>query len=155
MIEKILDNFSFRRVLDWASSRSIQYLTIGNYCCADEVGHLSQCRYDVERLGFTPTRLPAEADLLIIQGGLSSKALWEAREIYQTMDHPKYVMAVGTCACAGGLFSHEKNYARVSTEDWGFKVDIYVPGCPPRPEAIMKGLITLQEKIRGMPVYYE
>ena len=91
---------------------------------------------------------PRQADLLIITGLVSYKAATELRAAYETMLSPKYVLAVGSCANCGGPFAPELSYSVVPGADRVLPVDVYVPGCPPRPEAIMNGLIRLQEKIR-------
>jgi NADH-quinone oxidoreductase subunit B len=137
------------RALRWARSRSLWYLATGSSCCADEVLESLGARYDLERFGCVPQFDPTQADLLIISGMVSYKAATAIREIYDQMPSPKYVLAVGACASCGGPFAPEFSYSVVPGVDRLVPVDIYVPGCPPRPEAIMNGLITLQDKIRG------
>ena len=135
------------KVLGWARSQSLWYVTTGSSCCADEVLNASGCRYDLERFGCIPATDPHQADLLIVSGSVSKKAAPHLREIYDAMAEPKYVMAVGTCANCGGLFRTDSSYSVVDGVDKIFPVDVYVPGCPPRPEAIMDGLLRLQEKM--------
>jgi len=137
------------RLLKWARSRSLWYVSTGAGCCADEVLDTMGCRYDLERFGCLPQVDPRQADLLIVSGMVSYKSAPYLKEVYDSMLMPKYVMAVGACANCGGAFSPEFSYSAVPGVDQLIPVDVYVPGCPPRPEAIMNGLIALQEKISG------
>jgi NADH-quinone oxidoreductase subunit B len=137
------------RVLKWARSQSLWYISTGTGCCADEVLSTLGCRYDLERFGCLPQTEPRHADLLIICGMISYKSAAYLREVYDTMLDPKYVLAVGACAACGGPFAPEFSYSVVPGADRLVPVDVYVPGCPPRPEAIMNGLISLQERING------
>jgi NADH-quinone oxidoreductase subunit B len=136
-------------VLKWARAQSLWYLSTNSGCCADEVLNALGCRYDLERFGCVPQVDPRQADLLIVSGAVSYKAAARLREVYEAMLGPKYVLAVGSCANCGGAFAPESSYSVVPGVDQILPVDVYVPGCPPRPEAIMNGLIALQEKIRG------
>src|SRR4051794_36233270 len=137
------------KVLNWARSRSLWYISTGTGCCADEVLDTMGCRYDLERFGCLPQVDPRQADLLIVCGMVSYKAAPYLKNLYNSMLTPKYVLAVGSCANCGGPFSPEFSYSVVPGVDRVIPVDVYVPGCPPRPEAIMNGLIALQEKICG------
>ena len=107
------------------------------------------CRYDLERFGCLPQEDPRQADLLIVSGMVSYQAAIPLRAVYDSMLAPKYVLAIGSCANCGGPFAPECSYSVMPGVDRLLPVDVYVPGCPPRPEAIMNGLIALQEKIRG------
>jgi NADH-quinone oxidoreductase subunit B len=133
----------------WARASSLAYISTGSGCCADEVLNSAGCRYDLERFGCVPQVDPVHADLLIINGFISEKAEPHLRAVYDAMKNPKYVLAVGACASGGGLFAPERTYAVRKIALNVVPVDVFVPGCPPRPEAIMDGLIELQEKIRG------
>ena len=137
------------RLLKWARSRSLWYVSTGTGCCADEVLSSLGCRYDLERFGCLPQVDARQADLLIVCGMVSYKAAPYLKNVYDAMLNPKYVLAVGACANCGGPFSPEFSYSVVPGVDQVIPVDVYVPGCPPRPEAIMNGLIALQEKISG------
>lgn len=137
------------RVLKWARAQSLWYVTTGTGCCADEILSSMGCRYDLERFGCLPQVDPRQADLLIIAGVVTYKAASHLKRAYDEMSLPKYVLAVGSCANCGGPFSPDLSYSVVPGADRIIPVDVYVPGCPPRPEAIMNGLVTLQEKIRG------
>ncbi|MBY0469891.1 NADH-quinone oxidoreductase subunit NuoB [bacterium] len=137
------------KVLSWARSSSLWYVTTGGGCCADEILAAMGPRYDLERFGCVQQIDPRQADLLIVTGLISYKAATHLRALYDQMPAPKYVMCLGSCATGGGPFAPEFSYGVVPGADRIVPVDIYVPGCPARPEAIMNGLITLQEKIRG------
>ena len=136
------------RVLGWARAQSLWYISTGSGCCADEVLNALGCRYDLERFGCVPQADPAQADLLIISGMISYKAAPHLRALYEAMPAPRYVIAVGSCANCGGAFAPEASYSVVPGAGQVVPVDVYVPGCPPRPEAIMNGLIALQDRIR-------
>lgn len=135
--------------MDWARADSLWYLSVGGGCCADEVLNAAGCRYDLERFGCLPQSEPHLADLLIVRGIVTEKAAPALLALYENMLEPKYVMAVGACANCGGLFGPEHGSPTLAGVDRLIPVDVYVSGCPPRPEAIMNGLIALQEKIRG------
>jgi NADH-quinone oxidoreductase subunit B len=139
-----------QHALQWARAQSLWYLSTGSGCCANEVLNTMGCRYDLERFGCLPQVDPRQADLLIVTGMVSYKAAAQLRAAYEKMLSPKYVLAVGSCANCGGAFAPEISYSVVPGVDQILPVDVYVPGCPPRPEAIMNGLIALQERIRGI-----
>lgn len=136
-------------MLKWARSNSLWYTATTTGCCADEVFNAMGSRYDLERFGCLPQVDPRQSDLLIVTGMVSYKAAPYLKELYDSMLMPKYVLAVGSCANCGGLFGPESSYSVVPGADRVIPVDVYVPGCPPRPESIMNGLIALQEKISG------
>jgi NADH-quinone oxidoreductase subunit B len=140
---------TLNKTMDWARSQSLWYISVGSGCCADEIISAAGCRYDLERFGCVVSVDPAQADLLIVSGVVSYKAVEHLRALYDSMMFPKYVMAIGSCANCGGAFSPEYSYCAAPGIDRFLPVDVYVPGCPPRPEAIMNGIITLQEKISG------
>lgn len=137
------------KVMNWARSNSLWYIHAGSTCCADEVLNSSGCRYDLERFGCVEQNDPRQADLLIISGVVTEKTAPHLKTLYDAMRAPKYVLAIGTCANSGGIFSPQYSYSVKSAASSIVPIDIYVPGCPPRPEAIMDGLIALQEKING------
>jgi NADH-quinone oxidoreductase subunit B len=140
---------SMDRIRAWAQSHSLWYYSITGGCCADEVFSSQACKYDLERFGSLPQSQPEQADLLIVSTVVTEKVAPEIKKIYDAMPTPKYVLALGACACSGGAFSPQVSYAVKPNLASVIPVDVYVPGCPPRPEAIMNGLILLQEKIRG------
>ena len=137
------------RVLSWSRSNSLWFFSTGTGCCADELLETYSCRYDLERFGCVPQVDPRQADLLIVSGAISQKAAPFLKQAYEAMVSPKYVLAVGACACGGGPFASNSSYATTSGAEGVVPVDVFVPGCPPRPEAIMNVLIALQEKIIG------
>ena len=140
---------AFRKISKWASANSLWIFATEGGCCANELLETIGCRYDLERFGCKIETNPRRADLLVITTAITSKSLPSIKKIYDTMLEPKYVMVLGSCACSGGVFDYDKNYSVILDLSSEINVDVYVPGCPPRPEAIMNGLITLQEKIRG------
>lgn len=137
---------SLEQIFKWARSGSLWFFSTGCGCCGDEVLQSVGCRYDIERFGCLQQVDPKQADLLIISGAVSYKAAPELKKIYELMCPPKHVMAIGACACRGGPFAPQFSYSVVPEINRIVPVDVFVPGCPPRPEAIMNGLITLQEK---------
>ena len=137
------------KLLNWARSQSLWYVSTGSGCCADEVLNSIGCRYDLERFGCVPQADATQSDLLIVSGIVTQKGAPFLKAVYDQMLSPKYVLSVGACANCGGLFAPEFSYSTISGADQILPVDVFVPGCPPRPEAVMNGLIALQEKIRG------
>jgi NADH-quinone oxidoreductase subunit B len=137
------------KALDWARSQTIFPMTFGLACCAIEMMSIVSARYDSARFGSEAFRAsPRQADLLILSGRVSIKMAPVIRRIYDQMLEPKWVIAMGACSSSGGVFS---NYAVVQGADKFLPIDVHVPGCPPRPEALMHGLIKLQRKIKGNP----
>ena len=143
---------SIGKMLKWAQANSLWYITTGPGCCADEVLQTQGCRYDLERFGCLPQTDPSQTDLLIVTGLVTKKGAKELKKLYEDMPNPKFVMAVGSCAHCGGAFSPDYSYNVVEGVDRIIPVDVYVPGCPPRPEALMNGLIVLQNKIQERSV---
>jgi len=142
------------KAVRWAQGNSIWPDTFGLACCAIEMMSIVSSRYDIARFGAEVFRSsPRQADLLIVSGRVSHKMARPLRQIYDQMLEPKWVMAMGACASSAGMFN---NYAVLQGVDKIVAVDIYVPGCPPRPEAVVEGIVRLQEKIRaGVPPAYE
>jgi NADH-quinone oxidoreductase subunit B len=142
------------KAVAWAQGYSIWPATFGLACCAIEMMSIVTSRYDSARFGAEVFRsTPRQADLLIVSGRVAHKMATPLRQIYDQMLEPKWVMAMGACASSGGMFN---NYAVLQGVDKIVPVDIHVPGCPPRPEALLEGIIRLQEKIRaGVPPAYE
>lgn len=137
------------RVINWARSNSIAYLTADLACCGIEMMQVAGGRYDIERFGSVPQTSSKHSDLLIVAGNISYKIAPLLKRIYEEMPFPKYVISMGSCANSGGLFSWEYSYSTVSGLDKIIPVDVYVPGCPPRPEALLHGLLALQKKINS------
>jgi NADH-quinone oxidoreductase subunit B len=143
-----------KKALAWAQGSSIWPDTFGLACCAIEMMSIVSARYDVARFGAEVFRSsPRQADLLIVSGRVAHKMAAPLRQIYDQMLEPKWVIAMGACASSGGMFN---NYAVLQGVDKIVAVDIHVPGCPPRPEALVEGIVRLQEKIKaGVPPAYE
>jgi NADH-quinone oxidoreductase subunit B len=143
-----------QKAVAWAQSGSIWPDTFGLACCAIEMMSIVSARYDVARFGAEVFRAsPRQSDLLIVSGRVSHKMSAPLRQIYDQMLEPKWVIAMGACASSGGMFN---NYAILQGVDRIVPVDIDVPGCPPRPEALIEGINRLQEKIKaGVPPAYE
>jgi NADH-quinone oxidoreductase subunit B len=131
----------------WARSRSVWPALFGLACCAIEMMHAQAARTDLSRFGMELMRAsPRQSDLIIVAGRLSWKMAPVIRRIYDQMPEPKWVIAMGDCASCGGVFN---NYALVQGVDEVIPVDVYVAGCPPRPEALMFGILQLHEKIQA------
>jgi NADH-quinone oxidoreductase subunit B len=142
------------KAVAWAQGSSIWPDTFGLACCAIEMMSIVSSRYDVARFGMEVFRSsPRQADLLIVSGRVAHKMSAPLRQIYDQMLEPKWVIAMGACASSAGMFN---NYAVLQGVDKIVAVDVYVPGCPPRPEALLEGIVRLQERIKaGVPPAYE
>jgi NADH-quinone oxidoreductase subunit B len=153
-IEDRLMLTTVEKAVAWAQGSSIWPDTSGLACCAMEMIAVVSPRYDIARFGAEVFRSsPRQADLLIVSGRVSHKMAAPLRQIYDQMLEPKWVIAMGACASSGGMFS---NYAVLQGVDKIVSVDVHVPGCPPRPEALLEGIVRLQEKIKaGVPPAYE
>jgi NADH-quinone oxidoreductase subunit B len=133
-------------IVNWARRNSIFPLTFGLACCAIEMMSSAAARFDLARFGMEVFRAsPRQADLMIVAGRVSKKMAPVLRQIYDQMPSPKWVVSMGACASCGGIFN---NYAIVQGVDQIVPVDVYVPGCPPSPDALIYALIKLQQKIR-------
>jgi len=145
---------TLEKAMAWAQGHSIWPDTFGLACCAIEMMSIVSSRYDVSRFGMEVFRSsPRQADLLIVSGRVAHKMAAPLRQIYDQMLEPKWVIAMGACASSGGMFN---NYAILQGVDKIVPVDIHVPGCPPRPEALLEGLVRLVEKVKaGVPPAYE
>jgi NADH-quinone oxidoreductase subunit B len=139
---------TLERATDWARSNSMFPLTFGLACCAIEMMSLVAARVDIARFGFEAFRAtPRQADLLILSGRVSIKMAPVIRRIYDQLLEPKWTIAMGACASSTGVFN---NYALVSADKF-MPVDVHVPGCPPRPEALMHGILKLRTAIQAQP----
>ena len=133
------------KVIGWAQKNALWPATFGLACCAIEMMAMANSRWDAARFGAEVFRAsPRQADLMIVSGRVSQKMAPVLKIIFDQMPEPKWVISMGACASCGGIFN---NYAIVQGGDRVVPVDVYVPGCPPGPEALLYGIIKLQEKI--------
>ena len=147
--EKLLPNgvllTTVEKLVNWSRKASFWPATFGLACCAIEMMATGAARYDLARFGMEVFRAsPRQADLMIVAGRVSKKMAPVLKRIYDQMPEPKWVISMGACASVGGVFD---NYAIVQGVDQVVPVDVFVPGCPPRPESLIYGIVQLQKKI--------
>ncbi len=136
----------------WARSYSLWQYPFVTACCGMEFMSVSSSHYDTDRFGAAfPRFTPRQSDMLMVTGTITHKQAPILRRVWEQMCDPKYVIAVGACAISGGFY---RNYATVQGCDRVIPVDVYIPGCPPRPEMIIDGIMKLQEKIRNQKQVY-
>ena len=141
---------SLEYVVNWGRTNAMWPLLFGLACCAIEMMGAQASNYDVSRFGMEINRAsPRQADLMIVAGRVSRKMAPVVRRLYDQMSNPKWVIAMGDCASCAGIFN---NYAIVQGVDEIVPVDVYVAGCPPRPEALIDGIILLLEKVKRMRI---
>ncbi|HET6352338.1 MAG TPA: NADH-quinone oxidoreductase subunit B family protein [Coriobacteriia bacterium] len=133
-----------QKLMDWARGHSMWPMTFGTACCAIEMMTVGSARYDTDRLGIFFRNSPRQADCMIVSGTINLKMAPRMKLLYEQMSSPKYVIAMGSCAVGGGPFA--AGYNVVNGVDMIIPVDIYLPGCPARPEALLHALITLYER---------
>jgi NADH-quinone oxidoreductase subunit B len=138
------------KVVNWSRKSSMWPLGFGLACCAIEMICAFASRFDLARFGMEVTRAsPRQADLMIVSGRVSRKMAPVVKLLYDQMPEPKWVIAMGACASTGGVFN---NYALLQGVDKIIPVDIYIPGCPPRPEQLIEGIMKLHEKVMKEPL---
>lgn len=135
------------KLLNAARSSSLWYMLFGLACCAIEMMATGAARYDFDRFGMIFRSSPRQCDLMIVAGTVTEKMAPRIRRLYEQMAEPRYVLAMGSCAVAGGPFFD--SYAVVKGVDKIIPVDMYVPGCPPRPEALLHGVLELKRRIEA------
>lgn len=137
---------SLEEAVNWARNGAMWPLLFGLACCAIEMMSTQASNYDLSRFGMELNRAsPRQSDLIIVAGRVTRKMAPVLRQLYDQMSSPKYVLAMGDCASCGGVYN---NYAIVQGVDEIIPVDVYVAGCPPRPEQLIHGILTLQEKVK-------
>ncbi|MDX2433466.1 MAG: NADH-quinone oxidoreductase subunit B [Desulfobacterales bacterium] len=138
------------KILSLGRANSLWPMTFGLACCAIEMMATGAARFDLARFGaevFRPS--PRQCDVMIVAGTISKKMEPAVKTLYDQMPEPKWVIAMGNCAISGGPFAFEGQYGIVEGADKFLPVDIYIPGCPPRPEALIEGILELEEKVTG------
>src|SRR5213080_4188779 len=152
-LEDLNHNFltgTIEDLVKWARRNSVWPATFGLACCAIEMMGTGAANFDLARFGMEVFRAsPRQADLMIVAGRVSQKMAPVLRQIYDQMMEPKWVISMGVCASSGGMFN---NYAIVQGVDHIVPVDIYLPGCPPRPEMLLDSILKLHDKIRTAPI---
>lgn len=142
---------SMSDLYDWARLSSLWPLMYGTACCFIEIAAMIGSRFDFDRFGLVPRSSPRQADLIITAGTVTMKMAPALVRLYDQMPEPKYVIAMGACTITGGMFSSD-SYTAVRGVDKLIPVDVYLPGCPPRPEAVMDAIIKLRKKISNEDV---
>lgn len=133
-------------LMNWARTGSLWPMTFGLACCAIEMIHVYMARYDLDRIGVIPRPSPRQSDCIIVAGTLTNKMAPALRRVYDQMPEPRWVISMGSCANGGGYYHY--SYSVVRGCDRIIPVDVYVPGCPPSAEALMYGVMQLQNKIK-------
>lgn len=134
-------------LLNWARLSSLWQMQFGLACCAIEMMAASAAHFDMMRFGVIPRATPRQTDVMIVSGTVTLKMATRIKRLYDQMSEPRYVISMGSCANCGGPY-WEHGYHVLKGVDRIIPVDVYVPGCPPRPEALIEGILKLQEKIR-------
>ena len=156
LFERSLPDIAFLRLadsaIDWGRKSSLWPLTFGIACCAIEMMAVGASKFDLDRFGAGAFRAtPRQADLMIVAGTVNYKMASRLKRLYHQMPDPKYVIAMGACTVGGGPY-FKYGYNVVKGVDLVVPVDVYVPGCPPRPEALMEGIMRLQDKITAKTI---
>jgi NADH-quinone oxidoreductase subunit B len=145
----LLHTSQLETLINLARANSLHYLLFGLACCGIELMQTGGPRADLDRFGAIPRASPRQADFMIVAGTLTYKMAERAKLLYDQMPEPKYVVSMGSCSNCGGLF--QLGYSVCKGVDKMVPVDVYIPGCPPRPEALTEGIVRLQELVRNEP----
>ena len=137
--------------VNWARLSSLWPMTFGLACCAIEMMATGASRYDWDRLGLIPRATPRQSDMMIVAGTVTLKMASRVKKLYDQMAEPRYVISMGCCATSGGPY-WQHGYHVLKGVDRVIPVDVYVPGCPPRPESLLEGVLKLQDKIRHQSI---
>ena len=147
----VVDKFGLPKpisaVFNWARSYSLWYFQFGLACCAIEMMAAAGPRHDLDRFGAIPRASPRQSDVMIVAGTVTLKMAERVKRLYEQMSDPKYVISMGSCSNSGGPY-WQHGYHVLKGVDLVVPVDVYVPGCPPRPEALIQGILELQKKIK-------
>jgi len=135
------------KLLNLARANSLFYMTFGLACCGIEMMQTGGPRSDFDRFGAIPRATPRQSDLMLVAGTVTLKMASRVKRLYDQMPDPKYVISMGSCSNSGGLF--QASYSVLKGVDRVIPVDVYLPGCPPRPEALLSALIEVQDKIKN------
>ncbi len=137
---------SLEKALNWARKSSLWYMQFGLACCAIEMMATAASRYDFDRFGVIPRSSPRQADVMIVAGTVTLKMAGRIKRLYHQMAEPRYVISMGSCSNCGGPY-WEHGYHVLKGVDRVVPVDVYIPGCPPRPESLLQGFLHLRDKI--------
>ena len=150
VVEKIRDTAALKKVFNWGRASSLWPLSFGLACCALEMIATACSRYDTDRLGMVFRASPRQSDVMVIAGTMTKKMAPLVKRLYDQMSEPRWVIAHGGCASCGGPYN---THSVVQGTHYVVPVDVYIPGCPPRPEALMYGFLQLMEKIKRESPY--